>query len=578
MPSVRTHAIPGAAHQRFNPPLREPSWGVVAVGLAGAQREWWAEQVCAHTLQVRTHSALYPADVDFLEDVPSAIAAADAAATAVTTIDPADPSTWIKPWNTFDPPKSFNLAAAPAIISYVNHGYGDHWTLGIDDAHSGVGVELANSPGAVVIAGSGKECGDHCVGTQSPSFSDGLAIKYNADGTTAWEWKTGRPGESEQMTGVVELPNGEILLAGWRMPNNVGTRVLTKLSAAGTKIWDFTDFGGDDATHHGAIELVTMAGQTHVLLAGFKNKPDNLGWAFKSGGNCEYGQAWLAKMPVSALSKSTPPSRSDIVAENTEPRYDTAKAAYALPDGTVVSLMWRAQRFPGHPGAAANGEPAKSAGIIRWSSDFTDSWWGPIEYGTTQLLEGTDLTISKDGSKIALTGHGKFKATGKYYSGKLVVIDSEDGKVLSYTEVNAGGIPELIYNECWGVVAQDDGFVVACGTGIENCGHKSAANMEACKAGKGDPSTPNMSFPPGVWQSMSAKVDLSGNLLWRRVDAFGGPFANCREGCTTFTAPGSSASEWVILNKDGSLTFVQDESSGFGVMRLAAPTAATAAA
>ena len=249
----------------------------------------------------------------------------------------------------------------------------------------------------------------------------------------------------------------------------------------------------------------------------------------------------------------------------------TAKAAKALPDGSVVALLWAGKEQPGRG-------PAMSAGIARYTANLKDTWWGPTNYGKTQnSMEGTDIAFSEDGTKIALSGHGGFRATGKFYTGKLVLIGAEDGAELSYTEINAGGVPEMIYNECWGVVAVAGGFVLSCGTGIEGCSHVSAANKAACGAGRGDPSTPNMKFAPGLWQSMTAKVDLSGKLVWRRVDSYGGPKAACRaeEGCMKFTAIGSSASEWVVAHKDGTLSFINDEMhGGFGVMRLSTPKAA----
>ncbi len=441
-------------------------------------------------------------------------------------------------WNTFGPPKSADLARSPAVLSYtVSDG-----ELGLEDSHACVGVGIQAEPGAVVVAGVGKECvqaDGTCTAGMDESKSDGMAMKMNRDGTRAWGWRSRRDGVMDHMLGVTELPNGEILLSGYAVDGTgasaVGRRILTKLSAAGTKVWDFTDFGGDDATHHGAIELVTMAGTTHVLLAGFKDKPTLNEMSFKSGGNCEFGKAWLAKIDVSALSGTAAPSRADILWEKTEASYMTAKAAKALPDGSVVALMWA--------GEAADGTPAKSAGLARYTADGQTTTWGPINYGSGQKLEGTDIAFSADGTKIAMSGHGGFLATDKDYAGKVVLVNAQDGAVLSNTEISAGGVPEMIYNECWGVAAvSDGGFVVSCGTGIEGCDHVSDANKAACGAGQGDPSTLNMRFGAGLWQSMAAKVDSRGALLWRRVDAYRGDQAPCIE-CTTFTAHGSSASE-----------------------------------
>ena len=56
-----------------------------------------------------------------------------------------------------------------------------------------------------------------------------------------------------------------------------------------------------------------------------------------------------------------------------------------------------------------------------------------------------------------MSGHGGFLATGMDYAGKLVVVDAANGAVLSNTEITAGGVAEIIYNECWGVAAVPDG-------------------------------------------------------------------------------------------------------------------------
>ena len=45
---------------------------------------------------------------------------------------------------------------------------------------------------------------------------------------------------------------------------------------------------------------------------------------------------------------------------------------------------------------------------------------------------------------------------------------------MTTTEISGGGNPDLIYNECWGVTSVSDGFLVACGTGIEQCSHVTA--------------------------------------------------------------------------------------------------------
>ena len=106
------------------------------------------------------------------------------------------------------------------------------------------------------------------------------------------------------------------------------------------------------------------------------------------------------------------------------------------------------------------------------------------------------------------------------------------------TEVTSGGTRSLIYNECWGIAATAGGFVVACGTGIENCNGKSGTELSNCQTGKGDNSHPTLRFGAGKWLSMVAKVSSDGTLLWQRADghrdseavAYAGPGSLHRDG------------------------------------------------
>ena len=56
-----------------------------------------------------------------------------------------------------------------------------------------------------------------------------------------------------------------------------------------------------------------MSGTDHVIVSGLKNKPNLEEMAFKSYGNAEGGLAWIAKMTISSLEKSTAPAMSDVV-------------------------------------------------------------------------------------------------------------------------------------------------------------------------------------------------------------------------------------------------------------------------
>ena len=471
-----------------------------------------------------------------------------------------DPSYNSPPWNTFGPPKSAHLFAAPPIISYATSNGG---SLDLEDAHAVVGAPV--SSGGYILAGKAMECADHCASGRRANTSEGFAVKMGVHGEQVWGWRSDLPGAHDAINGAVELPSGDILIAGWRTVGGVGKRALTKLNGQdGTEMWTFAGFG-DAAGAHGAIELLTMIGTTDVLLSGLKEKPDAHGMQFKSYGNAAGGKAWLAKMTVLALSsRTTPPALSDITWQTTEADYMTCKAAIAHPDGSIAALLWGEDSID------------KSAGLVVYNRTSPQSQgggystvWGPMDYGEANNLEGTDIAVSADGTKIAMTGHGGHLATGKDYSGKLVIVDLHTGDVLSTTEITGGGTSEIIYNECFGVAAMSDGgFVVACGNGIEGCDHVSDANKSACAQGQGDLSAPGMKFEAGLWVSMAAKFNAAGQLVWKRSAALRAHGSAACDLCTNFTARSSSASEWVIANKDGSLAYVQDESDGFGVMLL----------
>ena len=110
----------------------------------------------------------------------------------------------------------------------------------------------------------------------------------------------------------------------------------------------------------------------------------------------------------------------------------------------------------------------------------------------------------------------------------------------------------LIYNECWGVApyysssGAQTGYVMACGTGIEGC-----------------PLTAN--FMPGLyldcqldarttWRSLTVATDLNGERVWSRMDSY-----QNGEGKVW-----ASASEFVVSDTDGRVTFISDEAMGFG--------------
>jgi len=112
----------------------------------------------------------------------------------------------------------------------------------------------------------------------------------------------------------------------------------------------------------------------------------------------------------------------------------------------------------------------------------------------------------------------------------------------------------LVYTECWGIAKTyaptayntHDGYIMACGTGIENCDgatFSTELNTE-CKA---DVRT--------TWRALTVAVNLNGERVWSRMDSYQGGEATV----------GSSASEYIFEAASGKSTMVTDEGFGFGI-------------
>ena len=88
----------------------------------------------------------------------------------------------------------------------------------------------------------------------------------------------------------------------------------------------------------------------------------------------------------------------------------------------------------------------------------------------------------------------------------------------SYTSIpydgSAGTHANLIKNECWGINAMPDGYVMGCGTGSEDCNDMSGAKLQTCNDGTADQRSRCLSKAKSVWQSMIVRTDLDGNLKW----------------------------------------------------------------
>ena len=112
--------------------------------------------------------------------------------------------------------------------------------------------------------------------------------------------------------------------------------------------------------------------------------------------------------------------------------------------------------------------------------------------------------------------------------------------------------------------------MIACGTGIEDCGPFTGQMLTDCQKALpvvGTDSRPGaVARPASVWQSFIIRTDQDGKLLWQRVDQRREP------GLPALGSPGwiptGSASEYVAPTLDGGYILVQDEAVGVGILKL----------
>jgi hypothetical protein len=268
----------------------------------------------------------------------------------------------------------------------------DSETIGLVDAVSGYGV--ATSDGGFVVVGGGYE-------SEAFLHNSAFAMKLSSTGSKVWSWSSSNIDAPDTSIGCTQLPDGgDILVVGYRSVGDVVKRSLTKLSlTTGSQIWLSTDFGDTAGSHGGWETISATADGSAVLLSGWQGKPDTTEIGYRSGGNTFGGQAVVMQIPISALSSA--PTSTNATWTKVFPTHHTAHAARGLASGEVGVLLWT-DVDPDVPQGTASG----SAALTKLSASGS-TVWGTINYGGAQTLEGTDLKISKDGSKLVVSGHGQ---------------------------------------------------------------------------------------------------------------------------------------------------------------------------
>jgi len=196
-----------------------------------------------------------------------------------------------------------------------------------------------------------------------------------------------------------------------------------------------------------------------------------------------------------------------------------------------------------------------------------------VDFSST-TYECTDMQLTPEKTHVVLSGHGGPKVNGMAtYSGRMSKVEIATATMAWSKSFTAGGPPELIYNECFGIAIMADGsYAMSCGTGIEVCGDelKTQTLKDNCNKGLGDERPGAIPRGAGIWQLMTIRTDPNGNLQEQRVDSYKDPTWGALGSANMQQS--SSGAEWPIALQDGSLVLVTDEVFGVGLLKMTAIT------
>ena len=433
------------------------------------------------------------------------------------------------------------------------------------DSHFMVGLETSN--GELVMAGQGFE------GVKGPSTGrDMVVVKASASGAIQWTWKSGYAGD-DAISACTLLTNGgdSLLVVGFRTINRKAMRTLVRLSLATTLpagasrvIWSvsFPD------QYHSAYSTVATAPDGGLLLGGFVNKNDAREMQFHSSGVVPAGAAFVSRVAPANLYTTSGPTAVDESSAGggwfwKDPTGVWITAVTVKPGGATpgVAVLLHSER---------GGKPL--AGWVHLDSAGAMS--GPVKEMPSQL-QGTAMAESPAGDGYLVAGVGDVRGMEglplpKAYMGRISRVDAS-GNLLWNVSLSAAGIdPTIIYTECWGVEPSAGGWVLSCGSGIENIaacnGLPDATKRQRCLAGRADPRVAAVR-PPGTWSFLTIFVTDSGNVQWSRVDSYMPD--SVPDDPEFVPVSGSSAAEWVVARKNGAGYFmISDESFGAGILLL----------
>ena len=431
-------------------------------------------------------------------------------------------------------------AAAPELLFYGAMGEA---CCG-EDPHPVHGISTPD--GSFILGGKSIDANGNSDGfivKIGPTLPTGVAqLDEDNEVSFAWSDTFGVDGKQDAVNAVAASEDA-VWVAGLAYATDMGIRATLHKHHldTGAQIWT-THLPAEDTALNAAFESIVLTPEGGALLGGLTNSEPGAFEGFKSYGNPASGRAQIAYYSSEQLNADTAPSAPLWV--NTYP--DLVSIRMIRPVGNEGFVFLAAT-------------PDETYTVVRLDQNRNRMWETPLnEHG-----EATDITVQTDaeGALIgfAITGHKGLNGGG--IDGSVTHLDAE-GTIQWATLVGnpAGGTgefeglgagnPKLIYDECWGIQSTASGGVVlACGTGIEGCGHTAvgSALRRECNAD-----------PRKKWRALTIELDADGNEVWHRTDSFVFPEEP--------DEAAASAAEYVIRLENGQTASIIDQDFGIGLI------------
>jgi len=329
-----------------------------------------------------------------------------------------------------------------------------------------------------------------------------------------------------------------VFIAGYK-ENQKGVidRFLTKVRLKDGKVIWSQSYPSKNKQSSSAFESVILTSKNGLLLTGVTNSDYEEIEGFKSYGNPSGGNAFAMYFSQEKISSESAPNsptweneyKNSVSGKSVKEIHDTGEfvIATSTPEPMVATVL-----------RIGNG------GNLLWEKKYPDH--GEI----------TDIAVTNDG--FFMSGHKggwetgidgsltKISDTGKVYWNK--VYGNPIGGNQKFSGLGSGN-KKIIFDECWGITSlKNEGAVMACGTGIEECDELDGEIKNQCEE---DPRT--------TWRSYLVRIDSAGNLIWEKASSFTFPGEE-----DDYDVP-STASEWVFITSSGELASVVDLAFGIGL-------------